>query len=122
PRYRPSSAGPGSKPNWAWRGWRSSPGGLMPRRSSACRCRFPPEPVGPACPCKAGPGRHLAAGAGRAAEPLKQADGHHVAGLLADELADLALHRELVRAVTQGHEGAPERVAVDGAAHLDQAA
>ena len=56
------------------------------------------------------------------ADPFQQADGHGVAHLLADGLADVRLDRELVGAVAEGHERAAERVAVDGPAHLDQAA
>ena len=41
---------------------------------------------------------------GSAAEPLLQEDGHRVAGLLADRPLDVGLHRELVGAVTHGHE------------------
>jgi hypothetical protein len=37
-----------------------------------------------------------------AAEALLQADRHGVAGLLADDLAELGLDRELVGAVAQG--------------------
>ena len=55
------------------------------------------------------------------AEALLQADGHGVAGLLADDLADLGLDRKLVGAIAQGHERALERVAVNGPPHLDQA-
>ena len=50
------------------------------------------------------------------------ADDDGVPGLLADGLADLGLHRQLVRAVAHRHERAPERMAVDRPADLDEAA
>jgi hypothetical protein len=44
-----------------------------------------------------------------------------VAGLLADRLAGVGLHGELVAAVAEGHERALERHVVDGPADLDEA-
>src|SRR5207248_11294140 len=55
-------------------------------------------------------------------EPLLQADGHRVTDLLRDGHSQLGLDGQLVRAVAQGHEGALEGLAVDGAADLHQAA
>src|SRR3954451_4417382 len=59
--------------------------------------------------------RHLA-------EALGQVYDDRVAGALADLLAQLRLHRELVRPVAECHEGALERVAVDAPTHLDETA
>src|SRR4029078_13634071 len=55
-------------------------------------------------------------------EPLLQDDGDCAARALADRPGDNGLPGQLVGAVAERHEGAAERVAVDGAAHLDQAA
>ena len=52
-------------------------------------------------------------------EPLQQVDGAHV---LTDRAAHVRSDRQLVRAVAEGHERAPERLPVDRAADLDQAA
>ncbi|GFJ88821.1 hypothetical protein Prum_024630 [Phytohabitans rumicis] len=46
-------------------------------------------------------------------EAFLEVDGYLVAFLLADRLADVRLDRQLVRAVAQRHERAPERVTVD---------
>ena len=55
------------------------------------------------------------------AEPLFQADGHGVARLLRDRPAHLGLDRQLVGAVSRGHERAAEGMTVDGASDLDEA-
>src|SRR5680860_15249 len=55
-------------------------------------------------------------------EPLVQLDLDVLAGTLADRLAEVGRHRELVRPVAQCHKGAPEGLAVHGPAHFDQAA
>src|SRR3989442_1300920 len=49
-------------------------------------------------------------------------DGHGVARLLRDGGAHVGLDGQLVGAVAEGHERAAERMAVDGAADLHQAA
>ena len=47
-------------------------------------------------------------------------DSYRLAGSLADDPAKVGPNRKLVSAVTERHEGTPERVALDGAADLDQ--
>ena len=48
-------------------------------------------------------------------DALLQVDRDGLTGLLADRLADVGLHRELVAAVAHRHERAAERLLVDGA-------
>src|SRR5439155_11626879 len=55
-------------------------------------------------------------------ESFDELDRQGVARTLADRLAHCGLHWELVRAVTQRHEGADERVPVDGAPRLHEPA
>src|SRR3712207_1176955 len=68
--------------------------------------------------CRSSTRRMSRSGSG---DPLVEAHVHRVAGRLADDLADRGLDRELVRPVTERHERALERRAVDRAADLDQA-
>src|SRR5688572_19996237 len=56
----------------------------------------------------------------RSAEPLLEVDSHAVTRLLADRLADAGLDRQLVGSVAERHEGAGERVTIDGPLHLHQ--
>src|SRR5438477_12988501 len=53
-------------------------------------------------------------------ESFLQHHGHPLPRLLADRLANVGLHGELVGPVTHRHEGALEGVPVDGAAYLDE--
>jgi MFS family permease len=58
----------------------------------------------------------------RSAQPLVQMNDHRVPGTFVDRLAQPGPHRQLVRAVTERHERAPEGAAIDRPSDLDQAA
>src|SRR6187551_2884782 len=59
---------------------------------------------------------------GRLPEPLGQVDVDRVALGLVDDIADVGLDGQLVRAIAQRHERAPERMPIDRAGDLDQTA
>jgi hypothetical protein len=53
-------------------------------------------------------------------QPFLQANGHGVARFLHDRLPDIGLDRQLVGAVTHDHEGASERMTIDGSSDRNQ--
>ena len=81
------------------------------------------SPASPAT-CSAPSCRSLLGVAGIAADssdPLGQVDRDRVALALVDRVPQIGLDRQLVRAVAERHERAPERMAVDRPGDLDQA-
>jgi len=55
-------------------------------------------------------------------ESFAEVDPDRLAFVLVDELTEVGLDRQLVIAVAEGHEGAPEGVAVDGSSNFHKAA
>src|SRR5580765_1795770 len=61
-------------------------------------------------------------GAASDVDAFHQPDRNAVAGVLLDDLPQIAVDGELVCAIAERHERTPERVPVHGASHLHQAA